>query len=313
MIAAAKRHYSDFLVPTNAVSAVKVPRYYTSDQQTDLDIKTSENLIGDIINLGQDLNSMIWDALNHGATIEEVMPIYLDASQLDVMSNVEIDRAKKEFAFSNSVELRKLRKKYERLSEDGKKIKPHFFKFLSNQKGYPQTNTKSYQKHDTTMDYLHSVVNSYSSKGISTPAPTMRFSDVLDAGRYDRRKASERQVSRIIGLVEEFDSKVKYIYSMSGADVSPAQKAALVEEERQKCSDYIGNIKLDYHTAIRLLRLIEYEKYKHIRRRVFHVLFSYPNSSFFDLIQQSKEKLPEISRSKRGELDFYGIKFTKKV
>lgn len=90
LINAAKRHYADFPVPTCAVSAVKVKRTYTAEQQADLDVKTSENLIGDIINLGQCLNSMIWDGLNSGATLDEVMPVYLDAAQLDVMSGVEI-------------------------------------------------------------------------------------------------------------------------------------------------------------------------------------------------------------------------------
>lgn len=90
LINAAKRHYVDFPVPTCAVSAVKVKRTYTAEQQADLDVKTSENLIGDIINLGQCLNSMIWDGLNSGATLDEVMPVYLDAAQLDVMSGVEI-------------------------------------------------------------------------------------------------------------------------------------------------------------------------------------------------------------------------------
>lgn len=69
---------------------MKVKRTYTAEQQADLDVKTSENLIGDIINLGQCLNSMIWDGLNSGVTLDEVMPVYLDAAQLDVMSGVEI-------------------------------------------------------------------------------------------------------------------------------------------------------------------------------------------------------------------------------
>lgn len=309
LISAAKRHYCDFKVPTCAVSATKVQRFYSPEQQADLDIKTSENLIGDIINLGQVLNSMIWDAMNHGATVKDIMPIYCDAVQLDVMSGLEIDKAKKEFSVSNGIELRKMRKKYERLNENGQKIKPHFFKYLSTQKGYLCSSTKAYEKHDTTMDYLHSIVNSYSSKGISAPAPSLRFSEILEHGRYDRRKADERQVMRIVGLVEDYDAKTRYIYSLPEKDLSREMKAAAVEEERFKCSEYIGNIRLDYNTAIRLLRVVELERYKHIRRRLFHVLFGYPNTSFFELIKAGKTPLPGLERSRNGDRVFYGLTF----
>lgn len=90
MIEAARRHYDDFGVPTSAVEAMKVQRYYTPEQLADLDVKTSENLIGDIVNLSQELNSLLWDQLNSGASLEDVMPLYHDISQLDVMSGIEI-------------------------------------------------------------------------------------------------------------------------------------------------------------------------------------------------------------------------------
>ena len=122
-------------MPTSAVEAKKVQRYYTPEQQADLDVKTSENLIGDIVNLSQELNSLLWDRLNSGETLEDVMPLYYDISQLDVMSGVEIDKAKKEFSVDNAAELRKLKKKYLREDEDGRKVKPHFFGFLARQKG----------------------------------------------------------------------------------------------------------------------------------------------------------------------------------
>lgn len=66
---------------------------YTSAQQTDLDIKTSENMIGEIINLSQELNSLLWDKLNSGATFDEVAEIYYDTSMLDVMSGIEIRKS----------------------------------------------------------------------------------------------------------------------------------------------------------------------------------------------------------------------------
>ena len=42
------------------VTAVKRKRYYTVEQQADLDIKTSVKKIGEIINESQRLNSILW-------------------------------------------------------------------------------------------------------------------------------------------------------------------------------------------------------------------------------------------------------------
>ena len=93
LIKAAEKHYDLFKVPTSLVESKKTKRSYTSAQQTDLDIKTSENMIGEIINLSQELNSLLWDKLNSGATFNEVAEIYYDTSMLDVMSGIEIRKS----------------------------------------------------------------------------------------------------------------------------------------------------------------------------------------------------------------------------
>ena len=90
LIESAKRNYHNFPVPTKLVESTKVKRKYTSEQQADLDIKTSVNKIGEIINLSQELNSLLWDRINKGEDVEDVMELYCDISQLDVMSNLEI-------------------------------------------------------------------------------------------------------------------------------------------------------------------------------------------------------------------------------
>ena len=74
----------------------KVKRYYTPEQQADLDIKTSVNKIGEIVNLSQELNSLLWDKMYHGATYNDIKELYYDICQLDVMSGIEIDKARSE-------------------------------------------------------------------------------------------------------------------------------------------------------------------------------------------------------------------------
>ena len=90
LIRAAKKNYHIFKTPTNLVESVKLKRKYTPEQQCDLDVKTSVNKIGEIVNLSQVLNSVYWDKLHHGATHEELHSLYCDIATLDVMSNLEI-------------------------------------------------------------------------------------------------------------------------------------------------------------------------------------------------------------------------------
>ena len=49
----------------------------------------------------------------HGATYDDIKELYYDICQLDVMSGIEIDKAKKEFIINNGKELDKLREKYD--------------------------------------------------------------------------------------------------------------------------------------------------------------------------------------------------------
>lgn len=136
LVTAAKRNYDNFPVPTKLVESAKRKRKYTNREKADLDIKTSVNKIGEIINLSQELNSILWDRINKGASIEDVMELYCDISQLDVMSNLEIDSAKRENPANNTRELQLLKKKYDVRDKKNRHIRPLFFKYIDGYKGY---------------------------------------------------------------------------------------------------------------------------------------------------------------------------------
>lgn len=90
LVRIAEKNYDMWKVPTNLTEAKKAKRYYTSEHQADMDIKTSVNLIGDIINLSQELQTYMWHMYNNGASYEDIKDLYYDVCQLDIMSNIEI-------------------------------------------------------------------------------------------------------------------------------------------------------------------------------------------------------------------------------
>ncbi len=111
-----------------------------------LDYDTSKNKIGEIVNLSQKLNSLLWDKLNKGDGEEEIQSIYEDICKLAVLSGLEIDKAKRSFEnVSVGKELSALRKKYPFPA-------PKFFAEIDEQR-------KEYVFYETAMDYIYKQVS----------------------------------------------------------------------------------------------------------------------------------------------------------
>ena len=210
LIKAAQKNYHVFKTPTSFVSSTKVKRFYTPEQQADLDIKTSVNKIGEIVNLSQELNSLLWDQMYHGATYDDIKELYYDICQLDVMSGIEIDKAKKEFIINNSKELTRLRSKYENdlreyeEAEDGTLIKkkktPHFFSHIVKQKNFTTKEIlakKHFCKYHTSMDYLQTIVNGFKIKN-PYKKDWLPFTAVLDASLFRSNNVNQKQIKYIV-------------------------------------------------------------------------------------------------------------------
>lgn len=308
LINAALKNNGHFLVAVADVSSVKRKRKYTHDEQVDLDVKTSNNLIGDIINLSQELNTRIWDILNRGGKYCDVDEIYRDVCILNVMSGIEIDKAKKEFNINNAKELRRLRDKYKVEDENGRAIKPNFFKAKDVGKGYYDRGRKNYRKHLTTMDHLQTCVNSYRAQRgrVGKPNKYLPFSELIrediDAGRRQYAK-----VARVLNSVSEMTEEIKGIYA---SDIEAAAKVALSSDVRQSCIEHIGNMLFTQSDMAYLLRQIEKPCYSSIRRKIFNILFGYPNTSFYEVLKSSTEPIAALTEDSDGEIELYGIKYT---
>ena len=107
LVEAAAKHNHIFKVPVCGI----VSGSNASNALSELDHRTSENKIGEIVNLSQKLNSLIWDKLNNGASVTDILPIYEDVCKLAVLSGLEIDKAKRAYDNVNvGTELNTLRK-----------------------------------------------------------------------------------------------------------------------------------------------------------------------------------------------------------
>lgn len=312
LIKAAKKNYQKFLVPTNFVSARKTKRYYTPEQQCDLDIKTSINKIGEIINFAQVLTSMYWDKLYHGYGEEDVFDIYTDICTLSVLSNLEIDKAKKEFEVDSTAELSLLRRKYddEMRDKNQKKIIPHFFSHIERQKGYYNSGRKSYSKHATSMDYLQTIINGFRIKKSSKFKP-LPFSSILDESLFYAYRINVEQEKFICSRIEDFVEINKAIYA---SNESSEEKRNLSKIEKDKMIAEISSQKIGFSTMFDILSSIDEDENKKIRNLLMEILFTTCSESFESAITRSQKPVYryELTDGRMdGEVDIYEAKYIK--
>lgn len=311
LIEAAERNYHRFLVPTSMVEAKKIVRHYTRADQADLDIKTSVNKIGEIVNLSQELNTKLWDALNGGADFSKYEKLYCEIAQLDVLSNIEIDKAKREYAVDSVAEIKRLRRKYEARAEDGRQIKPNFLGKIARLKGYYDSERKNYQFHHTTMDYLQHSLNVH--RNPYTPTCFIPFSDLLVKDVYSQKSVVYRQVERILGFVRDMRAEIRAVWDGTDDGLDNYGKAILVHEIRGEYIEYIKALRISPHTVYRLMLAIEEPWNKDISRTLFYTLFFAPNQCFLDLIEKSRTPISTLTEvaDDSWTVEMYGFHFRK--
>lgn len=306
LIRSAKRNYDIFKTPTSFVTAKKVKRYYTPEEQADLDIKTSVNKIGEIINLSQELNSLLWDKMYYGAEYEDVKELYYDICQLDVMSGIEIDKAKKEFDINNAKELDKMREKYkEELSDDyNKKIMPHFFAHISRQKGYYNPQKKNYCKYNTSMDYLQTIVNGFKIKN-PYKKNWLPFVSILDNSLFRTNRVNQKQINKIYSILKKYISDRKNIF---GSDLNIDDKFEKSQILYKNVISEIDSEIIGFSTLFRLLSSIENKENSQIKNTLLQILYMCGNDSFNKAITNSCYEIEQLEEN-GNDLRIFGIGF----
>jgi len=124
----------------------------TGKNMSDIDMIIAQNYIGSVINLSQEINSKLNDLkYNKLATTEILDDLYMRTSKLSSISQCEIDKAKKQFeTLDVPQELTKMKEGL-KLTEDGRRIKPYFFKYIGDNASKKQRNDTN-KKHRRELD-----------------------------------------------------------------------------------------------------------------------------------------------------------------
>lgn len=315
LVNSAKKNYHIFKVPTRNINPPKSKRHYTPSDLADLDDKTSNNKIGEIVNLSQELNSLLWDIVSKsGQSLEEqydsIKEIYYDVCQLDVMSNIEIDKAKKEYPVDTTRELKRMRKKYENLltASDGRKRTPYFLGFIAETKNYKNVNRKDYQKYNTSMDYLHNCIIKKRS-GKSMGSNFLSIADIFKPKDYNKDLVNKKQVAKIIRFANNTSDYIKMV-SCNPALIE--DKYHYINRSREELLYEINRMKINEHTMYRLLRNLDKEHNSSIKNLLFYILFNYRNDILTNILNQYDKVNTFLCEDEDGELSIYGFNYSKK-
>lgn len=315
LIEVARRHYDEFLVPTNMTSSVKTARYYTQDDKADLDVKTSVNKIGEIINLSQQLNSLMWDRISKGASVESCMELYYDICKLAVLSNIEIDRAKREFTINSTTEINILKRKY-KITDDEKTVKPQFFKMITTENGFELSDNVRYKYFNTSMDYLQKIISRFNFReGRECKRSVVPFMSIVKepSGNYSRQGYYYKQRDKIISVIRAAKEEKHKLFTGYDA-MSQSEKESVwryAGEIKQDCIEEVERLSSCPATMYLVLKDLDSPDCRDVAKFVFEVLFGRPDEAFFTMILNSKEEVYTLIEDDDGELEFYGFHFSK--
>lgn len=321
LLNAAKKNYSIFKVPTSNVHARKAKRYFTPEDQADLDIRTSNNLIGEIINLSQQLNSQLWDKANNSEeSIQELYDtdtvfrrLYFDICQLDVMSCIEIDKAKKEFEIDSKAEIKRIQNRHIKLDkETGLKQQAHFLGVISQIKGYEDKKNVVYKSCKTTMDYLEETIDDFS------PARRRRkkilFSNLFKPTNYNTKLVYIQQINNIIDQLQELIKDKIQVMNLDKYTYSYDVKCKMFIDKKNKIYQKMSKYNINEHTMYRLVRYIDKDKIKE-NKYLFEFLFYY--SDLINTYKRNKQYpdcntvLHPTKDCQENDILLYGIRFKK--
>ena len=296
LVNAAERYNGFFKVPVCNIKA----EGKTEQTLSALDHDTSVNKIGEIVNLSQKLNSILWDELYNGADEREILSVYEDICKLAVLSGLEIDKAKRSFENVHvGKELSSLRKKYKRPA-------PRFFAEIDESRG------KQYAFYHTTMDYLYTLVNQiHFRKGREQYGDYRPISSSLAYNIGSGNATEYRHKDKIVEIIDESKARINRLYlTIRTVD----------EQEREVLYEQIADIKAERDKQVTkwltnenvlILVLRHYEKNSAADWRIYAAFINHP--IFSELLWELYDGTAEqVTEDENGEYTLYGRKFAKK-
>ena len=267
----ANEEYYHYGVPVCKIDPIGKTDYENSPRGlAKLDVAISNNLIGDIVNLSQFLNSLYWNEIAYGRSMDEVKWIYLDVCKLAVLSGMEIDKAKRMYAVNAGKVLRILKKPRDAYKKHNGGKLPEFFRFITEGEA-PETDESVTL--NTPMSFLYDIVEGYKSKVKKTrniPLMDLFELDASDSGANDTHKKQN-----IIKIVSEAEKAIR-VLMLKVQNAEDDDKAIFMEKAQEifeRCLSAVSKNVVNDHILCLLLKELDKKKDSAVSR-CRHLLFT---------------------------------------
>lgn len=310
LLNAAKKNYDKFKVPTSFIEAKKIQWTYDAKSKAQLDINTSVNMIGLIVNQSQYLNSVMWEriyfdlqkGISNDVAIKKQSKLYNDICILSCASSAEIDKAKRMFDVNTSKLLDILKDRYGVYTElNGKErlTKPLFFKTVTLSNGYSLNPNQHYRQFETSMDYLQKAIDKFRADRIEVK--NLPFCEIIKPVDINWRKVNSRLYNKVYEIIDKIKVMRENMQSayIGYAEKSKDEKKLVIKEVadiRSACVDYISNIRLNEVEMYLLLREIDKDKNAGFARTIFDTLFATGNADLYEMIRNNSGERYKLSK-----------------
>lgn len=277
-----------------------------------LDQTIAKNKIGEIVNLSQFLNCLLWDALFTEQSEYKPLDIYHDICTLAVLSGMEIDKAKRLYAVDSAKVLARLRHYRQNFKKKNGGNLPAFYKYIVGDESKDVGENTAHL--EAPMAFVHDAVDSFSCR--ATYTKTVLLSDLFELDATDAGANDTHKKQNIIEAVKEAHTKITSMQTaMKNADED--EKRILCDEANEvylKCLKTVSKNIVNDHILCMLLSEIDHpEKSKYGIRSARHLLLACllyeenrrlisnlkKTEGFvpYDLVRVDPEKVPEGYRT----------------
>ena len=214
LIRGGKISKTNFPTPINKLSYDKATKSLTK-----IDIEIGKNKIGEIVNLSQKFNSVLWAMVFQNESIpdefssqEALDEVYSYCAILEVLSNTEIDKAKRIYNIDAEKELRRLSSIYKKQYQLYFAV-PDFFNYITTGKA---TRDKSDRRVNACpMQYIYNSAFDGNRRRGKTGRPLSEITGIAPEGRADT-KTVNNILKKVRAIQQRRSSLAAMIHSSKG-------------------------------------------------------------------------------------------------
>ena len=238
-----------------------------------LDQTIAKNKIGEIVNLSQFLNCLLWDGLFTEQGEHHPMDIYHDICILAVLSGMEIDKAKRLYSADSTKVLSRLRHYRQNYKRDHGGDLPAFYKYIV---GDETPDVGENNAHlEAPMAFVHDAVAAFSGRAAYTR--TLPLSEIFELDATDTGANDTHKKQNIIKAVKEAHTKITAMQTAM-KDADDDEKLILCDEANevyQACLKIVSKNVANDHILCMLLDEIDHsDKSKYDIKSARYLLFA---------------------------------------